>query len=209
MGHDHHHFEKKTLWVVLLTAVTMIIEIAYGILTNSMALLADGIHMGSHVLAIGLSWVAYVIIRKIQQNKKYKPNTSDKILSLSGYTSGLILLIFAVLILVEAVERVYDPMDITYKEAIFVAIIGLIVNIASAFILHHEHEDSDQNIRAAYLHVLADALTSLTAIIGLIAAMYWNIPFLDTVGATISALVIIKWSVGLLKSSGKKLLDIE
>jgi cation diffusion facilitator family transporter len=205
--HQHKH-EKRTLWVVVLTAITMVVEIIFGLITNSMALLADGIHMGSHVLAIGLSWLAYVIVRKVSKNKNFKGN-SDKILSLSGYSSGLMLLIFAIVIVVEAVERFFNPLDIVYREAIFVAIIGLAVNVASAFLLHHEHEHSDHNIRAAYLHVIADALTSVTAILGLTAAMIWDIPFVDTIAALISSFVIIRWSVGLLKDSGKALLDMD
>ena len=201
-------YEKKTLWVVLLTAVTMVVEIIFGLTTKSMALLADGIHMGSHVLAIGLSWLAYVIVRKVSKKKTFTGD-SEKILSLSGYSSGLMLLIFALVIMVEAVERFFNPADIVYKEAILVAIIGLVVNIASAFLLHHDHEHSDHNIRAAYLHVIADALTSLSAILGLTAAMIWDIPFIDTIAAIISSLVIIKWSVGLLRDSGSALLDIK
>ncbi len=196
------------MWVVLLTAITMVVEIVFGLTTKSMALLADGIHMGSHVLAIGLSWIAYIIVRRVSKSEKFKGN-SDKILSLSGYSSGLMLLIFAVVIMIEAIQRFYNPVDIVYKEAILVAIIGLLVNVASAFILHHEHEHSDHNIRAAYLHVIADALTSVSAILGLTAAMIWDIPFIDTVAALISSFVIIKWSVGLLKDSGRVLLDID
>jgi len=203
-----HKHESRTLWVVLLTAVTMVVEIIFGISTKSMALLADGIHMGSHVLAIGLSWVAYIIVRKVSKSDKFKGN-SNKILSLSGYSSGLMLLIFAVVIIVEAVQRFYNPVTIIYKEAILVAIVGLVVNIASAFLLHHDHEDSDHNIKAAYLHVIADALTSLSAILGLIAAMIWDIPFIDTIAALLSSFVIIKWSIGLLKDTGKSLLDME
>lgn len=205
---NKHKQESKTMWVVLLTAVTMVVEIIFGITTKSMALLADGIHMGSHVLAIGLSWAAYVIVRKVSKNKNFKGN-SDKILSLSGYSSGLMLLIFAIVIIVEAVQRFINPLDIIYKEAILIAFIGLAVNIASAFLLHHEHEHSDHNIKAAYLHVIADALTSLSAILGLIAAMIWDIPFVDTIAALLSSFVIIKWSWGLLKDTGKTLLDIE
>ena len=119
------------------------------------------------------------------------------------------LLIFAIVIMVEAIKRFYNPVDIVYREAILVAIVGLVVNIISAFMLHHEHEHSDHNIRAAYLHVIADALTSLSAILGLTAAMIWDIPFIDTIAAIVSSLVIIKWSVGLLKDSGKMLLDIK
>lgn len=204
--HTHTH-ERKTMLVVILTAITMVVEIAFGLTTKSMALLADGIHMGSHVLAIGLSWVAYIIVRRVSKNENFTGNT-DKILSLSGYSSGLMLLIFAIVILVEAFQRFLNPVEIVYSEAIIVAIIGLIVNIASAFILHHDHDHSDHNIKAAYLHVLADALTSVSAILGLVAAMIWNIPFIDTIAATISSFVIIKWSYDLLKDTGKVLLDI-
>lgn len=205
--HKHQH-ENKTMWVVMLTAITMVIEIIFGITTKSMALLADGIHMGSHVLAIGLSWIAYILVRRVSKNKRFSGN-SNKILSLSGYSSGLMLLIFAIVIMVEAIERFLNPVDIVYKEAILVAIIGLIVNVVSAILLHHHDEHSDHNIRAAYLHVIADALTSLSAILGLTAAMIWDIPFIDTIAAIISSLVIIKWSVGLLKDSGSALLDIK
>lgn len=205
--HKHTH-ENKTMWVVFLTAVTMVVEIIFGLTTKSMALLADGIHMGSHVLAIGLSWLAYVIVRKVSKNKKFAANPG-KILSLSGYSSGLILLIFAIVIMIEAVGRLYNPQDIFYKEAILVAIIGLLVNIASVFLLKHKQEHSDHNIRAAYLHVIADALTSLSAILGLTAAMIWDISFIDTIAAIISSFVIVKWSIGLLKDSGKVLLDIK
>lgn len=201
-------YESKTMWVVVLTAVTMIVEIIFGLTTKSMALLADGIHMGSHVLAIGLSWVAYIIVRKVAASQKFN-GSSGKILSLSGYSSGLILLVFAIVILVEAIERFYNPANIAYREAILVAIIGLIVNVASAFLLHHDREYSDYNIRAAYLHVIADALTSLSAIVGLTAAMIWDIPFIDTIAAIVSSFVIIKWSAGLLKDTGKALLDIK
>jgi cation diffusion facilitator family transporter len=199
--------ENKTRWVVLLTAGTMVVEILFGLTTRSMALLADGIHMGSHVLAIGLSWVAYIFVRKVSNNDKYNGN-SDKILSLSGYSSGILLLIFAIVIIVEAVQRFSDPGDIVYKEAILVASIGLVVNILSALLLHHDHEHSDHNIRAAYFHVLADALTSLSAIVGLTAAMIWDIPFIDAIAAILSSLVIIRWSIGLLKDSGRVLLDM-
>lgn len=200
--------ERKTLWVVLLTAITMLVEIFYGITTNSMALLADGIHMGSHVFAIGLSWVAYIVVRKLAAKDCFTGNSS-KILSLSGYSSGLILLLFAFFILVEAFERFFAPQNIAYNEAIAVAVIGLIVNVISAILLHHKHDDTDHNIKAAYLHVLADALTSISAIVGLIAARSWNIPFIDPLVAIISSVVIIKWSIGLLRSSGKVLIDIK
>jgi cobalt-zinc-cadmium efflux system protein len=207
LDHSHSH-EKKTSWVVLITAITMVVEILFGIWTNSMALLADGIHMGSHVLAIGLTWVAYVAVRRLSRKDTFKGNTT-KILSLSGYSSGLMLLIFAVVILVEAIQRFFNPSTIHFSEAILVAVIGLIVNIVCVLILHHDHEHSDHNIRAAYLHVIADALTSVTAIAGLSAAWIWNIVWLDALGAILSSFVIIKWSIGLLKDSGKSLLDMD
>lgn len=205
--HSHNH-ERKTSWVVLITAITMVVEILFGIWTKSMALLADGIHMGSHVLAIGLTWLAYVAVRRLSKKATFKGSTI-KILSLSGYSSGLMLLIFAFAIFVEAIQRFFNPSIIHFGEAILVAVIGLLVNIVCAFILHHDHEHTDQNIRAAYLHVIADALTSVTAIVGLTAAWLWNIIWLDALGAIISSFVIIKWSFGLLKDSGKSLLDME
>jgi len=208
MSDKKKSYEQKTMWVVLLTAITMVVEIIFGLTTKSMALLADGIHMGSHVLAIGLSWLAYIVVRKVDKSGKFTGD-SEKILSLSGYSSGLILLIFAFVILAEAFQRMLNPLPISYFDAISVAIIGLLVNVVSAFLLHHKHEESDHNIRAAYLHVIADALTSLTAILGLLAAQYWNISYIDTLAAVVSSFVIIKWSVGLLKDSGKVLLDIE
>lgn len=201
-------FEKKTMWVVLLTAVTMVVEIFAGLATKSMALLADGIHMGSHVLAIGLSWVAYIIVRRLADQEKFT-GSSDRILSLSGYTSGLMLLIFAVFIIIQAVERFITPVRIEFREAIIIAFIGLGVNIISAFLLHHEKEESDHNIKAAYLHVIADAVTSLSAIIGLTAAMIWNISHIDTVAAVVSSFVIIRWAAGLLRESGRSLIGIK
>lgn len=207
-GHGDHNHEVKTKWVVLITAITMVVEIIFGITSGSMALLADGIHMGSHVLAIGLSWVAYIIVRRVQNSKKHSVSSS-KILSLSGYTSGLLLLVFALFIIVEAIERFLNPVEIKYMEAIIVASVGLIVNVVSAFILHHEEEHSDHNIRGAYLHVLADALTSLSAIIGLLVARHFDLFYIDIIVAIISSFVIIRWSIGLLRDSGKVLLDMD
>lgn len=201
-----HKNESKTKIVVAITAVTMIVEIISGYITNSMALLADGWHMGSHVLALGLSWIAYYFARKNENNKNFR-NGTGKILSLSGYSSAIFLLVVAILMAVESIERFYNPLEIHFFEAIIVAIVGLIVNIASVFILHTKHHEHDHNIKSAYLHVLADALTSLTAIIALIAGMIWNLHFLDALGGIISSIVITKWSIGLLLDTGKDLLD--
>jgi len=203
---DTHSHENKTRLVVFLTAVTMVVEITYGIITNSIALLVDGIHMGSHVGALGLSWLAYIYIRNNKNNPHFKSGT-NKILSLSAFSSGIILLIFALFIIVQSVERFLSPANIAFNEAIIVAIIGLIINIISAIVLHHSEEHSDHNIKAAYLHVLADTLTSLIAIVGLILAKYLSFNHFDTVGGLIGAAVIIKWAIGLLKTTGAELLD--
>lgn len=199
--------EKKTAFVVLFSAATMVLEIFFGLFSNSMALLADGIHMGSHVLAIGLSWGAYVLVRRLE--KKHADNVDrDKVLSLSAYTSGVLLLMFALFIIVEAAERFFSPLvEIRYVEAMIVAAIGMVVNIICALVLHekHGHEHEDYNRHSAYLHVLADALTSLGAIFGLICAMIWNITWIDTLVAFVCSLVIIRWAKNLLFDTGKAL----
>jgi len=204
-----HKNQRKTSWVIAITALTMLAEIFFGLSSGSMALLADGIHMGSHVLAIGLSWLAYLIVRRITAKNPDNVEKTDKILSFSGYNSGLILLVFAGIILAEAIGRINNPVDINFREAILVAIIGLVVNIVSAVLLHNDKSHSDHNLRAAYLHVLADALTSLSAIAGLTAAMIWEIAYIDSIAAILSSIVIVVWSVGLLKASGKVLLDLK
>lgn len=201
--HHLHLHEKQTLWVVILTALTMAAEITFGLLANSMALLSDGIHMGSHVFALGLSWLTYVFIRRSSKNNI--EFDTDRVLSLSAFTSGLILLFFALAITYGAIDRLFHPAEISFNEAIPVAILGLIVNVLSAFLLHHDH-DSDQNLHAAYLHVLSDALTSLLAIAGLFAAMWWQLLWIDGVCALIGALVIILWAIRLLAQSGKNLI---
>lgn len=214
MGHKHESVklgksqgEKRTAFVVLFSAATMILEIFFGLFSKSMALLADGIHMGSHVLAIGLSWGAYVLVRKLQ--KKQANHIDDKkVLLLSAYTSGVLLLIFALFIIIEAIERFFIPaVEIRYVEAMIVAALGMLVNIVCALVLHEKHgdESEDYNRHSAYLHVLADALTSLGAIFGLLCAMLWNIIWIDTLVALICSIVIIRWAKKLLYDTGKSL----
>ena len=183
----------------------MILEIIFGLFSKSMALLADGIHMGSHVLAIGLSWGAYVLVRRLE--RKHAENVDkDKVLSLSAYTSGVLLLVFALFIIVEAVERFFTPaVEIRYAEAMVVAAIGMMVNIICAIVLHDKHEHEDYNRHSAYLHVLADALTSLGAIFGLVCAMIWNVIWIDTLVALVCSLVIVRWAKNLLFDTGKAL----
>jgi cation diffusion facilitator family transporter len=205
--HDHSHaHEQRTRWVVYLTAVTMVVEIISGYWTNSMALLADGYHMASHVFALGLAWVAYVVSRKYSQTDNFS-FSKKKLLALSGFTSAVVLQVIAIIMAVQAVDRLLHPLTIKFSEAIIVAVIGLAVNALSAFFLHHEHEHHDHNIRSAYLHVLADGLTSVTAIIALTAGMFYNLYSLDSISGIISSLVITKWSIDLIRGSGKDLID--
>lgn len=184
----------------------MLAEIFFGYVTRSMALLADGFHMASHFGALSLSWVAYYYTRKHSENKNFKSG-SQKILALSGYTSAIILLVIAVIMAYECVKRFIHPVEIKFGEAILVVSIGLIVNGMSAFILHHKEEHGDHNLRAAYLHVLADTLTSVTAIVALTAGMFWNFYSLDAVSGIFSSFIITKWALDLSRASGKELLD--
>ena len=183
----------------------MVLEIAIGLFSNSMALLADGIHMGSHVLAIGLSWGAYVLVRRLQKKDACGVD-GDKVLSLSAYTSGVLLLIFALFIVVEAIERFFVPrVEIRYVEAMVIAVVGMVVNIVCAFVLHDRHGHDDYNSHSAYLHVVADALTSLGAIFGLLCAMIWDIVWIDTAVAFACSLVIVRWAKNLLFDTGRVL----
>lgn len=213
--HDHNHnhdhsliHESKTRLVVILTSVTMVLEVTFGYWTNSMALLADGYHMSSHVLALGLSWAAYVLARKYSNSDKCTFKR-EKLLALSGFSSAIILQIIAVVMAIESFQRLIDPLPIKFSEAIFVAIIGLVVNVLSAVFLHHDHAHSDHNIRSAYLHVLADGLTSVTAIIALTAGMYYNLYSLDAISGVISSVVITRWAIQLIKGSGKTLIEFK
>ena len=200
--------ERKTLLVVVLTAVTMVVEISFGYYTNSMALLADGFHMSSHTFALGLTWIAYVVTRRYSDSKKVTFH-KDKLLALSGFSSAIILQLVAVIMAIESIGRLLHPLHIKFGDAIFVAVIGLIVNAVSAVVLHHDHEHRDHNIRAAYLHVLADGLTSITAIIALLAGMYFNLYSFDAISGIISSVVITKWSIDLIRDSGKVLIEFE
>jgi cation diffusion facilitator family transporter len=207
--HSHHHgHEEKTRWVVILTAVTMVVEIIVGYYSNSLALTAEGYHMATHVLAIGLSYIAYVFIRKYAQSEHLTFH-KDKVLALSGFTSAIALLVIAAMMAIESITRLIDPVPIRFTEAIVVASIGLVVNALSAVMLHHDKEETDPNIRAAYIHVLADGLTSVTAIIALVLGMIYTIYSLDAISGIIGSVVITSWSVSLIKNSGKTLIEFE
>ena len=207
--HDHSmDYENQSRWVVILTIITMILEIIIGYFTNSMALTAEGWHMSTHVLAIGLTWLAYLFTRKYEEKGKVYFQ-KEKVLSLSGFTSAIILQIIAVIMAIESIQRLIRPLPVHFNEAIIVGFIGLIVNAISAKMLHHSHDHGDQNIRAAYIHVLADGLTSLTAIIVLSIGWYYNLYWLDDISGIIGAMVITGWAVQLIKGSGSKLIDFK
>jgi len=207
--------ERRTLIVIILTAVTMGVEIAVGILTGSMALLADGLHMGSHTVALGLATFAYVYARRHAHDERYAFGTG-KVNALAGFTGAILLLGFAFLMAVESVQRFIAPVSIFFDTAIGVAVIGLIVNGVSVFILGREHDRDtghghhhrhDHNLRSAYLHVLADALTSLLAILALISGKYFGLVWLDPTMGVVGAVLVAVWSRGLLKQTSGILLD--
>lgn len=207
--------ERRTLIVIILTALTMGVEIAVGLLTGSMALLADGLHMGSHTVALGLTTFAYVYARRHAYDQRYAFGTG-KVNALAGFTGAIMLLGFALLMAFESVRRFITPVPIIFNAAIGVAIIGLVVNGVSVFILGREHESDghyahkhrhDHNLRSAYLHVLADALTSVLAILALVAGKYLGAVWLDPVMGVVGAVLVAAWSRGLLKQTSIVLLD--
>lgn len=210
---DHSHGERKTKQVILLTAVTMIIEIIAGTLYGSMALLADGWHMGTHVAALSITVFAYSYARRHANDGRYSFGTG-KVSALGGFASGIALVVVALLMGMESFHRLISPQAIQFNEAIAVAILGLSVNLASMFLLqgHHHHghthdHHKDQNLRAAYLHVLADALTSVLAIIALLAGKALGWIWLDPVMGVVGAILITRWSYGLLRDTSGILLD--
>jgi cation diffusion facilitator family transporter len=208
--------ERRTRWVVALTVVMMVVEIAAGTVFGSMALLADGWHMATHAAALGIAAFAYSFARRRANDERYSFGTG-KVTALGGFGSAVSLAVVAALVLVESVGRLVDPVSIRFDEAIAVAVVGLIVNLVSAVLLrddhHHEaHEHShhhDHNLRGAYLHVLADALTSVMAIVALVIGRQLGWIWVDALSGVLGALVIGRWSLGLLKDSGAVLLDSE
>ncbi|MCV4082992.1 CDF family iron/cobalt efflux transporter AitP [Pseudomonas aeruginosa] len=221
--------ERNTRWAVLLTACMMVAEIAGGWLFNSMALLADGWHMSSHALALGLAVLAYGAARRYANDPRFSFGTW-KIEVLGSYTSALLLLLVAGLMLYQSVERLLDPSPIHYQQAMLVAALGLLVNLACAWLLrdghahhghghshhhqHHHHHDQhahrhDLNLRAAYLHVLADAATSLLAIVALAGGLLWNAAWLDPLMGIVGAVLVSVWACGLIRQSSRVLLDAQ
>lgn len=222
-SHDFHvsssHGERRTLHVVILTACMMVIEIGAGYLYGSMALLADGWHMGTHVAALGIALFAYSYARHHARNPRFTFGTG-KVGSLGGFASAIALAVVALLMGFESVERLLAPQSIRFDEAILVAAVGLGVNLASAWLLqdghahshHHDHAHSghrhhDHNLQAAYLHVLADALTSVLAIVALFAGKLFGWVWMDALMGIVGAVVIARWSLGLIRETSGVLLD--
>jgi cation diffusion facilitator family transporter len=215
-----HHFtqddrqsERRTQIVIGLTFTMMILEIAAGLMFGSMALLADGWHMATHVAALSITAIAYWYARRHTDNPRYSFGTG-KVGVLGGFASAIALAVVALVMALESLQRFFMDVTIQFPEAIAVAVVGLVVNLVSALLLrdHHDHADHghehhDHNLRAAYLHVLADALTSLLAIIALVAGMFLGWVWLDAVMGIVGALVITRWSWGLLRDTSAILLD--
>ncbi|TMS92640.1 cation transporter [Pseudoalteromonas sp. S201] len=214
-GIDSKLHENKVKLVFWLTTVIMVLEITAGTWSGSMALLADGWHMGTHSAAFLIAIFAYSYAKKHANNKDFSFGTG-KVNSLGGFASAIALAIVALMMIIESVQRLIEPQSIHFNEAIVVAIIGLVVNVASVFILHddhhhhgepHHHHDHDHNMKAAYFHVLADTLTSLLAIVALLVGKYIGLLWMDPLMGIIGAIVIFRWSYGLVKESSEVLLD--
>ncbi len=224
MQHNHLFYEgnpdgeRNTRLAVLLTFAAMVAEIAGGWVFNSMALLADGWHMSSHVLALGLSIAAYRAAKYFARDVRFAFGTW-KIEVLAGYTSAIFLVFIAVLMFYESFMRLFDPVPVQYEQAIIVAVAGLAVNLACAWLLqgdhshsqHHRHErhHTDLNLRSAYIHVLTDAVTSLFALVALFGGKYWQLKQLDPLMGIAGSAVVAVWAYGLLRDSARVLLDAE
>lgn len=206
--------EKKTLIVIILTLVTMFAEIIVGYFAHSMALFADGCHMGTHALALSLTFFTYVLIRKFSNSPSFAFGTG-KFSVLSGYTSSILLGLTGIYIIKEGIERFFNPLSIELNQAIIVAIIGFAVNFLCIAIMnghehdHHEHGHEDYNFKAAYLHIMADLMTSVFAIAALFSAKYFGWNFLDPIVGLIGGVIICIWAFGLIKSTSMILLDSE
>lgn len=208
--------ERRTRWVVALTAAMMIAELVVGTMTQSLALTADGWHMATHAGALGGAALAYWFARTRATLRSFTFGTG-KITALAGYTNALVLALVAVLIMIEAGSRLLHPVAVDFAEALPVAVLGLLVNLFSVKLLdvdaerfspQHGSRGRDHNLRAAYFHVLADTLTSVLAIAALIGGRYAGLVFLDPLMAIIGGLVILRWSVGLCRGSARQLLDM-
>lgn len=224
LGERHDENARRTLWVVVLTSLMMVGEIAAGIAFNSMALLADGFHMATHAGALAVAAGAYAFARRHAADRRFSFGTG-KVGDLSGFASALVLALVALGIAVESIGRLFDPSPVAFGEATLVAILGLVVNVASVFLLsgghghghahdphhdhghEHEHGHHDNNLRSAFAHVVADALTSVLAIVALVAGRYLGWVWLDPVMGIVGGAVIAVWAWNLLRDTAAVLLD--
>ncbi len=220
-GQDHKRpGESRTIIVIVVTAAMMVVEIAAGMFFGSMALLADGLHMASHAAALSISAFAYIYARRHAHDERFSFGTG-KVNALGGFSGAVLLAVFAMLMAVESAVRLFNPVAIAFNQAILVAIIGLVVNGLCMFILDHtdeahhghdhghdhEHHHHDHNLRSAYLHVLADALTSFLAIFALLAAKYVGLIWMDPLMGIVGAIMVSRWSISLLIGTSHVLLD--
>ncbi|MET0279996.1 MAG: CDF family Co(II)/Ni(II) efflux transporter DmeF [Steroidobacteraceae bacterium] len=226
LGEHHERNERRTRWVVVLTLLMMLAEIVGGYWYGSMALVADGWHMATHAAALAIAMLAYRYARAHANDPRFAFGTG-KVGDLAGFASAVSLAIVALLIGFESLQRLLHPERIDFLQAGGIAVIGLLVNLASAWMLRgehehdHDHDDHDDhddhehgahghqdtNLRAAYVHVLADALTSVLAIAGLLTGRYLGWIWMDAVVGLLGAAVITHWSIGLARSAGRTLLD--
>jgi len=217
---SHDRNARATLWVMWLTAVTMVVEIIFGWITGSMALLADGFHMATHAGALGVAAAAYAYARRHARDARYTFGTG-KVGDLAGFASALLLALMALFIAGESAMRFFTPVTVAFGEATLVAVVGLVVNLVSALLLGHDHghdghdhgeghthsHGGDNNLKAAYVHVLTDALTSVLAIVALLAGRYLDWWWMDPAVGLLGAVVIARWAWSLMKDTAAILLD--
>lgn len=219
LGHGHERSESRARLVTLLTAAFMVVEIVTGLLFGSMALLADGVHMATHVGALGLAAAAYWLARRHAHDTRFSFG-SGKFGDLAAFASAVVLGLLSIGVAIESARRFVAPVPVHYSEALIIAVIGLLVNIASAAILHdpqehhhhhgeEDHHHHDNNLRAAYMHVLADAATSVLAILALGSGMLFHTAWADPLVGVVGAVVIASWAYGLIRDSALVLLDAE
>jgi cation diffusion facilitator family transporter len=223
LGAGHDRNETAARWVMVITLTMMTVEIAAGVMYGSMALLADGWHMASHAAALGITAFAYIYARRHRDNARFSFGTG-KVGDLAGFSSALLLGVVAVLMAWESAQRLLNPVRIDFDQATLVAVVGLAVNLLCAWLLrgeHHHHHDEDHhhdhehhdhddhNMRAAYVHVLADALTSVLAIAALLGGRYLGWAWLDPVMGLVGAAVIARWAWGLMADTSRVLMDTE
>lgn len=231
--------ENRTFIVIAITAIMMVVEITAGWLYGSMALLADGLHMASHAAALVVSAAAYVFARRHARDARFNFGTG-KVNALAGFTGGVVLVMFSVAMAVECFERLLEPIEIDWNDALAVAVLGLVVNVVCVVVLgndhghdhQHDHDHShdhshdhaghshdhdadhrhahskDHNLYSAYLHVMADAMTSVVAIVGLLIGKYLHWVWLDPLIGVLGSLLVAKWSLDLLRATARVLLDM-